>query len=166
MGLAINVELFKKHIKVTDNYHLFCAFDDICIQFLNQGIYNVVITFLQIWHDQYIKEGKVPIKSAQAAQLGDSKHFGDYGPHFVYWKNTCGWERDNVKNTFYGQSYLHPTGPRMLYDLANEKNNTYIKSITDINHLNIIQNDKKQDKYVVYNNIRILASYPNHLVER
>lgn len=128
MGLAINVELFKKYIKVTDNYHLFCAFDDICIQFLNQGVYNVTIPFLQIWHDQHIKEGKVPIKSAQAAQLGDSKHFGDYGPHFVYWKNTWGWERDNVKNTFPSEKYTsglihdfyhhdYKTGPLKTFEL-------------------------------------------------
>jgi len=104
------------------------AFDDICIQFLNQGVYNVTIPFLQIWHDQHIKEGKVPIKSAQAAQLGDSKHFGDYGPHFVYWKNTWGWERDNVKNTFPSEKYTsglihdfyhhdYKTGPLKTFEL-------------------------------------------------
>ena len=71
---------------------------------------------------------KVPIKSAQAAQLGDSKHFGDYGPHFVYWKNTWGWERDNVKNTFplekYTSGLIHDfyhhnytTGPLKTFEL-------------------------------------------------
>lgn len=73
---------------------------------------------------------------------------------------------ENVKNKYYGESYLHPTGPRMLYNLANDNNNKYIFSITDLNHLNIIQHDKKQDKYIVYNKKRILVSYPNHLVER
>ena len=73
---------------------------------------------------------------------------------------------DNVKNKYYGESYLHPTGPRMLFDLVNEKKDTYIKSITDLNHLNKIENDHKQDKYIVYNNTRILASYPNYLLER
>jgi hypothetical protein len=100
MCLAINVNLFKQYINVTDNYHLFCAFDDICMQFLEKGIYNVTLPFLQIWHDQYIKEGKIPVKSASAAQKGDSKHFGDYGPHFIYWENKWGWERDNFRNTF------------------------------------------------------------------
>jgi len=105
MGLAINVDKFKKHIHVTDNYHLFCAFDDICLQFMNKGIYNVTIPFLQMWHNQEIKTGKIPIKSAQAAQAGDSKHFGDYGPHFIYWKSVWGWERDNVRNTFPADKY-------------------------------------------------------------
>jgi len=105
MGLVINVEKFKKYINPTDNYHLFCAFDDICLQFINNGVYNVTLPFLQIWHDQGIKAGKVPIKSAQAAKAGDSKHFGDYGPHLLYWKNTWGWERDNVRETFPSDRY-------------------------------------------------------------
>lgn len=105
MFLAINVELFKKYIEVTDNYHLFCAFDDICTQFLYNGIYNVTIPFLQVWHSQEIKSGKVPVKSATAAKQGDSKHFGDYGPHFIYWKSKWGWERDNFRNTFPIEKY-------------------------------------------------------------
>ena len=100
MGLAINIKLFTQYIQPTDNYHLFCAFDDICMQFMEKGIYNVTLPFLQIWHDQRIKEGKVPVKSARAAQQGDSKHFGDYGPHFIYWKNRWGWERDDFRKTF------------------------------------------------------------------
>lgn len=108
MVLAINVSLFKKYISVSDNYHLFCAFDDISMQFLNNGIYNVTLPFLQVWHDQRIKSGKVPIKSASAAKMGDSKHFGDYGPHLKYWKNSWGWERDDVRNTFPLEKY--PSG--------------------------------------------------------
>jgi hypothetical protein len=100
------IRLFKKHINVSDNYHLFCAFDDICMQFMNHGIYNVTLPFLQIWHDQYIKEGKVPVKSARAAQQGDSKHFGDYGPHFKYWYKTWEWERDNFRQTFPIDKYI------------------------------------------------------------
>jgi GT2 family glycosyltransferase len=106
MGLAINVDLFERYIQVSDNYHLFCAFDDICMQFMEHGIYNVTLPFLQIWHDQHIKEGKVPVKSARAAQQGDSKHFGDYGPHFIYWKQRWGWERDDFRKTFPKDQYL------------------------------------------------------------
>lgn len=100
MTLAININMFNKHIEVSDQYHLFCAFDDICLQFLKNGVYNVTLPFLQVWHDQHIKEGKIPVKSASAAKNGDSKHFGDYGPHFVKWQATWGWERDNVRSTF------------------------------------------------------------------
>lgn len=105
MALAINVDLFKRYIQVSDRYHLFCAFDDICMQFMKHGVYNVTLPFLQIWHDQHIKEGKVPVKSARAAQQGDSKHFGDYGPHFEYWKHCWGWERDDFRKTFPREHY-------------------------------------------------------------
>jgi len=107
MSLAININKFKTYIKASDNYHLFCAFDDVCMQFMKHGIFNVTLPFLQIWHDQHIKEGKVPVKSASAAQKGDSKHFGDYGPHFKYWKEVWGWERDDFKNTFPLEQYKH-----------------------------------------------------------
>jgi len=128
MGLAINVDLFERYIKVSDNYHLFCAFDDICMQFMENGIYNVTLPFLQIWHDQHIKEGKVPVQSARAAQQGDSKHFGDYGPHFEYWKRRWGWERDNFrktfpvdqyKNTLFENFYMHnyEYGPLKVFEL-------------------------------------------------
>ena len=112
MFLAINIDLFNRYIKATDSYHLFCAFDDVCMQFLINGIYNVTIPTLQIWHSQEIKSGKVPVKSASAAQKGDSKHFGDYGPHFEYWKTTWHWERDNFRNTFPTDMYKNT----LLYD--------------------------------------------------
>jgi len=116
MMVGINVELFKRHITVSDQYHLFCAFDDICMQFLNKGVYNVALPSLQVWHDQGIKSGKVPIKSASAAKRGDSKHFGDYGPHLKRWKSTWGWERDAVRQTFPAERY--PDGLiREFYDL-------------------------------------------------
>ena len=105
MTLAINVNLFKEYIKVTDNYHLFCAWDDICMQFLESGVYNVTLPYLQVYHDQMFKEGKVPVKSAGAAKKGDVKHFGHYGPHFEYWTARWGWDRDDVRNTFPLEKY-------------------------------------------------------------
>jgi len=115
MTLAINIDMFKKYIDVSGQYHLFCAFDDICMQFLNRGVYNVTLPHLQIWHDQHIKDGKVPVKSATAAKKGDSKHFGDYGPHLVKWKSSWGWDRDDVRNTFPTDRY--PNGLiREFYD--------------------------------------------------
>ena len=105
MMLSVNIELFKKYIKVTDNYHLFCSWDDICMQFLESGVYNVTLPYLQVYHDQMFKEGKVPVKSASAAKRGDVKHFGHYGPHFEYWKTRWGWDRDDVRNTFPLEKY-------------------------------------------------------------
>ena len=96
MALMINVKLFKKFIDVSDNYHLFCANDDIAMQFLNNNIYNIVLPEFQVFHDQHMKETvHIPVKSAAAARGGDSKHFGDFGKHFDYWFEKWGWHRDN-----------------------------------------------------------------------
>tara|TARA_Y100001937_G_scaffold103491_1_gene142721 strand:- start:2143 stop:3066 length:924 start_codon:yes stop_codon:yes gene_type:complete len=105
MILSFNVDLFKKIISVSNEYHLFCAWDDICMQFLESDTYNVILPFLQAFHNQDFKSGKVPVKSAGAAKHGDKRHFGHYGPHFEYWKSRWGWERDNVRNTFPHEKY-------------------------------------------------------------
>ena len=104
MILSFNVELFKKYIKVSDNYHLFCAWDDISIQFLEANTYNVVLPYLQTFHNQEFKRGKIPVKSAAAAKQGDEEHFGRFD-HFIYWKERWGWERDDVRNTFPLEKY-------------------------------------------------------------
>jgi len=100
MFLAINVELFKKYIEVSNNYHLFCAFDDIAMQFLYNNIPIVCLPDFRVWHNQYLKkQANIPVKSASAAKDGDEKHFGHYGPQFKFWEERWGFERDD-RNTF------------------------------------------------------------------
>mgnify|MGYP003115444126 FL=1 len=115
MLLAMNVKLFKEHIEVSNNYHLFCAHDDIALQFLYQNICNVTLPDFRVWHNQHLKEiVDIPVKSASAAKKGDSKHFGDYGPHLEFWKDRWGFTRDdrseleNIKENYAGT---------LIYDL-------------------------------------------------
>ena len=126
MILSFNVNLFKKYIKVTDEYHLFCAWDDICMQFLENDIYNVTLPNLQAFHNQNFKGNKIPKKSANSAKNGNTKHFGRFD-HFEYWKSRWGWERDDVRETFplekyegtlIGKFYSHDykRGPMRIFD--------------------------------------------------
>ena len=130
MLLMMNVKLFREHINVSNKYHLFCAHDDIAMQYLNKNIHNIVLPEFVVWHDQHLKEqANVPVKSARAAKQGDSKHFGDYGPHLEYWKQTWGWDRDDrstfeavadkYKGTLIYETYFHncENGPLKSFDI-------------------------------------------------
>ena len=69
------------------------------------------------------------MKSARAAKQGDSKHFGDYGPHLEYWKKIWGWDRDDrstfeavadkYKGTLIYETYFHncENGPLKSFDI-------------------------------------------------
>ena len=130
MLLMINVELFQKYIEISDKYHLFCAHDDIALQFLYNNIHNIVLPEFMVWHDQHIKsEVNIPVKSAQSAKNGNNKYFGDYGPHLKFWKERWGWDRDdretftNVRETYKGtliyDMYYHDykKGPFEVFDI-------------------------------------------------
>ena len=126
-----NVELFKKYITPSDKYHLFFAHDDIAMQFLNNNVYNIVLPDLLIWHDQRLKlKFNIPLRSAGAAKMGDTRHFGDYGPHLKHWEKTWGWDRhdretlksviDRYEGTLIYDLYHHDfnTGPIRSFDLG------------------------------------------------
>ena len=115
MFLAINVELFKKYIEVSDQYHLFCAFDDISLQFLYNNVPIICLPDFRIWHNQHLKEqANIPVKSASAAIGGDEKHFGHFGPHFKFWKDRWGYDRDNRNEFEYVKDNYKGT---LLYEL-------------------------------------------------
>tara|TARA_Y100001963_G_scaffold148442_1_gene226340 strand:- start:2655 stop:3575 length:921 start_codon:yes stop_codon:yes gene_type:complete len=130
MFLAINVELFKKYITPSDQYHLFCAFDDISTQFLYNNVPIVCLPDFRVWHNQHLKEqASIPVKSARAAKSGDEKHFGHFGPQFKFWKERWGWERDdrttfeNVKEKYEGTliydlyHHRYENGPLKRFDI-------------------------------------------------
>lgn len=125
-----NVGLFRKYIKPTDGYHLFFAHDDIGMQFLKNNVYNIVLPKYLIWHNQYMKQNtSVPVRSHYAAQNGDEKHFGNYGPHFEHWKDRWGWDKEDrsdfenvaerYKGTFIYDTYYHDfaKGPLKTFDI-------------------------------------------------
>jgi len=67
---------------------------------------------------------------------------------------------NNVKNKFYGNDFLEPTGPNLLakYFSNNEKTSF------DLKHDVLGGNDK--DKYILFNNHPILRCYDGYFMER
>jgi mannosyltransferase OCH1-like enzyme len=67
---------------------------------------------------------------------------------------------ENVKNKFYGSSFLEPTGPKLLSKLITEDN----KSIIDLNHKEL--NGDNNYRIIYFNGKPILKSYNGHTNER
>ena len=66
---------------------------------------------------------------------------------------------ENVKNKFYGDSFLEPTGPKLLSKLISTKDN-----VVDLNHKEL--NNDNNYKLIYFNNAPILKSYHGHIIER
>lgn len=131
LAILINAKQFRKHVTPSDKYHLFVAFDDIALQFLQNNIYNIVIPELHLRHENNIKL-KYSISNRSAATARDSKidsrNFGSYGPHLTYWEEKWGFDRENkntiesvkdrYKNTLIYDFYMHrPGNPLKSFDL-------------------------------------------------
>ena len=67
---------------------------------------------------------------------------------------------ENVENKFYGNSFLEPTGPKLLSKLITEDN----KSIVDLNHTEL--NGDNNYRIIYFNGKPILKSYNGHVNER
>ena len=65
---------------------------------------------------------------------------------------------ENVKNNFYGSSFLEPTGPKMLTDCISDK------SYIDLNHKEL--NGNSDYKIIYYRGYPVLKSYNGHHRER
>jgi mannosyltransferase OCH1-like enzyme len=69
----------------------------------------------------------------------------------------------NVKNKYYGTSFLEPTGPKLLYKkMKEQENRIYIKNI-DMSHS---IDEKTNDKFISFSNETILVMYKDYLYER
>jgi mannosyltransferase OCH1-like enzyme len=66
---------------------------------------------------------------------------------------------ENVKNKYYGDGWLYPTGPALLSNFVSTS-----EEIVDLKH-ELINNDKNF-KIIYFNNIPILKSYNGHIRER
>jgi len=65
---------------------------------------------------------------------------------------------DNVKNKFYGSSFLEPTGPKLLTNIISDK------SYIDMNHNEL--NANGDYKIIYYKGYPVLKSYNGHHIER
>lgn len=69
----------------------------------------------------------------------------------------------NVKNKYYGSSFLEPTGPKLLYNKMKEREHIHYLKNVDMSH----HCDKKtHDKFISFSNTHILTMYKNYLHER
>ena len=66
---------------------------------------------------------------------------------------------ENVKNKFYGDSFLEPTGPKLLSKIISTKDKE-----VDLYHKEL--NNDNNYKIIYFNNVPILKSYHGHIVER
>lgn len=67
---------------------------------------------------------------------------------------------ENVKNKYYGDSFLEPTGPKLLSKIIT----TDDKRIIDLHHKEL--NNSNNYRVIYFNNIPILKSYNGHTSER
>jgi mannosyltransferase OCH1-like enzyme len=66
---------------------------------------------------------------------------------------------ENVKNKFYGNSFLEPTGPKLLSKFVSTGD-----AIVDLKHSEL--NGNNNYRIIYFNNIPILKSYSGHTTER
>jgi hypothetical protein len=69
---------------------------------------------------------------------------------------------ENVKNKFYGSSWLEPTGPRLLSKYFTDEE----KKRFEIKHLLIGSGSPDSQKYIMYNNTPVLKCYIGYHAER
>ena len=66
---------------------------------------------------------------------------------------------ENVKNKFYGNSFLEPTGPKLLTNFISANN-----VIVDLKHKEL--NNNINYRVIYFHDIPILKSYNGHATER
>lgn len=96
MSIGFNLELFDKHIEVTNRYHLQFWGQDICLQFGKKNIYCVVLPNLYTYNDMQVKQ-KYGIWW-NSPKSNNPRYHGDYGPHFKVFRKRWGWDWE--KRTF------------------------------------------------------------------
>jgi len=99
--VGINLSLYRKlKIEASENFTLHVWMDDICMQFLKYGHFNLVIPELVAFNCQMLKDKyNIPVKSARSAREGDKYFYQGFGEHLAYWKEKWGWDRED-RSTF------------------------------------------------------------------
>ena len=130
-AFAINVNLWKKYVKPTDEYHFHLWAPDVSMQFLSNNIYNLVLPNLYLMNKQELKKkyGINP-NSAHDSKDGNEYHFGHYHPSHEAWQKRWGWKYDdpttipNVKEKWKGtliEEFINhniKNGPLKQFDLG------------------------------------------------
>ena len=99
MSLLINTRAFDE-ITPDESYQHFCWADDMCLQFMMNGRYNVTLADHFVYHDQSIKEKYgIPKHSYRAASHGDMKHFCKHDSHYPIWLSKWKFDRNWQKTS-------------------------------------------------------------------
>lgn len=134
MSFALNLQLFREHITVTDRLKLFFWGDDLCMQFLRKGIENICVPCFYTLNRQDLKaKHDIPTVSASGSKKGDDFHFEPYGDHFEYWSDVWGWnlkERESFSDVL---SQYRGTLLESFYnhDIRNGPLKTYNNLVSD-----------------------------------
>ena len=101
-SLLINRDTYLTNIEVDNNFQFFHALDDVAMQFLNKGLWNVCLTKITMIHDQRMKlhtSDNLILKSPQAK---DSEVVRRYGriEYLMVWKEKWGFEYSIEKRVF------------------------------------------------------------------
>ena len=128
-AVGINVLLWNKHIKPTNEYHFHLWLPDIAMQFNYLNFPCLTLTNLYCLNNQFLKEKyNINSNSATGAKSGNEYHFGKYS-NFDAWRSRWGWDYENTNtfelikqsydNTLIGEYYKHDiqTGPLRKYEL-------------------------------------------------
>jgi len=95
---AINIKLFRKYIDCSHGFHFFHGWDDICLQFCQNNVYNLVLPAYYVSHNQELKRKvKIPPKSIRLAYKGDDTFHSLVGFTAKEWKKQWGYDYDNRK---------------------------------------------------------------------
>ena len=112
----LNIKQYKTHIIPTSDYHMFHSWDDLCFQFLNKNIYNIVLPDFCLAHEQRSKiEFGIP-KSSPSNEHGKREHYFSKFNHLEVFQERWGFDYGN-RNTF--EPVKHAYENTLLYQFYN-----------------------------------------------
>tara|TARA_R110001583_G_scaffold13766_1_gene58632 strand:- start:14220 stop:15155 length:936 start_codon:yes stop_codon:yes gene_type:complete len=125
----LNINQYKTHIIPTSDYHMFHSWDDMCFQFLNKNIYNIVLPEFCLAHEQRSKlEFGIP-KDSPNNENGKREHYFSKFNHLEVFEDRWGFNysdrntfeavKDSYKDTLLWEFYNHDPidGPLKSFDI-------------------------------------------------
>jgi len=93
----VNVDMYKKCVIPTDDFHLFISWDDIAFQFLSKNVYNICIPSLDIIHNRDVKVSRGYTLKSPSDNGKREFYYGKWG-HLERWANKWGFPYETFKD--------------------------------------------------------------------
>ena len=93
----VNIDMYKKHIIPTDEFHLFYSWDDIAFQYLQKNVYNICIPNLDIIHDKNFKITRGFTDRSPRDNGKREFYYGKWG-HHKSWLDKWGFPYETFKD--------------------------------------------------------------------